>query len=70
MGIWSKNIIHNILEFTKCIFKIKGHYIPLVMGKWSSKISVIPIFLNYLNLLKSKFHIKLTKYVCIMKSIE
>ena len=57
-----ENIIHNFLEFTQGILKTERHHIPLIMSKRSGKSGFIPILLTNLDLLESKFHIKLGKY--------
>ena len=57
-----ENIIHNILEFTRRILKTKRHHIPLIMSKGSGKGNLIPILLTDLDLLKSRFHVKLREY--------
>ena len=57
-----ENIIHNILEFTRSILKTKRHHIPLIMSKGSGKGNLIPILLTDLDLLKSRFHVKLREY--------
>ena len=57
-----ENIIHNILEFTRSILKTKKHHIPLIMSKGSGKGNLIPILITDLDLLKSRFHVKLREY--------
>ena len=57
-----ENIIQNILEFTRSILKTKRHHIPLIMSKGSGKGNLIPILLTDLDLLKSRFHVKLREY--------
>ena len=57
-----ENIIHNILEFTRSILKTKRHHIPLIMSKGSGKGNLIPILITDLDLLKSRFHVKLREY--------
>lgn len=55
-----ENIIHNIFEFIRCVLEFEGHNIPLIMTKQSSsKSSFIRINLTNLNLLETRFHIKL-----------
>jgi hypothetical protein len=56
-----EDVIHNILEFTGCILQTKRHNIPLIVSKRSSESSFIPILVTYLNLPKSRFHIKFGK---------
>ena len=57
-----ENIIHNILEFTRSILKTKKHHIPLIMSKGSGKGNLIPILITDLDLLKSRFQVKLREY--------
>ena len=60
-GEWIEDLIHDILEFRRCIFKTKGHYIPFIMTKGCGKGYFVPIRLSDLYLPKTILHIKLTE---------
>ncbi|CAL9006586.1 unnamed protein product, partial [Prunus brigantina] len=68
MTISIKNLIHNILEFTRSILNAKRHNIPLIMSKRSNKSSLISIRLSNLYLPESTFHIKLRKNNSFIKA--
>ena len=57
-----ENIICNVLEFTRGIFKTKRYDIPLIMSKGSGESSLVLISFTNLDLPKPKFHIKFRKY--------
>ena len=63
-GEWIENLIHDVLELRGCIFKTKGHYIPLIMTEGCGKGCLIPIRLSDLYLPESTLHIKLAKDNC------
>jgi hypothetical protein len=48
-----EHVIHNIMKFTRGILQAKMHDILLIMTKWGSKRSLIPIFIINLDLPKS-----------------
>ena len=66
---WIENLIHDILEFKRCIFETKGHYIPFIMLKGCGKGCLIPIRFSDLYLPKPTFHIKLAENHCSAKPI-
>ena len=43
-----KDIIHNVLEFTRGILKTKRHNIPLIMFKGSGESSLVLMSITYL----------------------
>ena len=60
-GEWIKDLIHDILEFRRCIFETKGHYIPFIMTKGCGKGYFVPIRFSNLYLPKPTLHVKLTE---------
>ena len=68
-GEWIEDLIHDILEFKRCIFETKGHYIPFIMAKGCGKGCFVPIRLSDLYLPKTTFHVKLTENHSFIKPI-
>ena len=70
VGKWIEDFIHDVLEFRRCIFETKRHYIPFVMTKGCGKGCLVSIRLSDLYLPKSTLHIKLTENHCFAKFVN
>ena len=57
-----KNIIHNVLEFTRGILKVKRHNIPLIMSQGNGEKSFLLISFTNLDLPKPRFHIEFREH--------
>ena len=64
--IFSKNVIHSSLKKCWGIFKTKWYHPPLVKSCWENEIGFMPVLWLDLNLIISRFHIKLTKHLAML----